>query len=52
MKFKKVQGLILAVVLSCSMVATPVFAAPKSEEQSSLESEKAEKQSEVSSLQE
>ena len=52
MKFKKVQGLILAVVLSCSMVATPVFAAPKSEEQSSLEAEKAEKQSEVSSLQE
>lgn len=51
MKFKKVQGLILAVVLSCSMVATPVFAAPKSEEQSSLEAEKAEKQSEVSSLQ-
>lgn len=52
MKFKKVQGLILAVVLSCSMVATPVFAAPKSEEQSSLEAEKAEKQNEVSSLQE
>lgn len=52
MKFKKVQGLILAVVLSCSMVATPVFAAPKSEEQSALEAEKAEKQSEVSSLQE
>ena len=52
MKFKKVQGLILSVVLSCSMVATPVFAAPKSEEQSSLEAEKAEKQNEVSSLQE
>ena len=34
------------------MVATPVFAAPKSEEQSALEAEKAEKQSEVSSLQE
>lgn len=51
MKFKKVQGLLLAVVLSCSMVATPVFAAPKSAEQSSLEAQKAETQSEVSSLQ-
>lgn len=52
MKFKKVQSLLLAVVLSCSMMVTPVLAAPSSSDQASLEAQKATAQSEVSSLQE
>ena len=53
MKLKKVRSMLLALVLTCSMVATPVFAAPEDEGQSaeSLESQKAAVQSEVNDLQ-
>lgn len=51
MKLKKVHSMLLAVVLTCSMVVTPVMAAPESADQAALESQKATAQSEVSSLQ-
>lgn len=51
MKFKRVRSILLAVVLACSMVATPVMAAPEDTDQATLEAKKAETQNEVSSLQ-
>lgn len=53
MKFKKVRSMLLAAVLACSMIATPVFAAPDDAEQSvtSLESQKAAAENEASELQ-
>lgn len=52
MKFKKVRNMFLAAVLTCSMCAVPVFAAPDdSTSMESLESQKAQAESEVSDLQ-
>ena len=62
MKFKKVRSILLVLALSCSMIVTPVLAAPTVEEataaadqaaanQANLESQKASAQGEVSALQ-
>lgn len=48
MKFKKVLNMLAATVMTCSMIAVPVFAAPNT---SSLESQKNAAQSEVNTLQ-
>lgn len=49
MKFRKVHSMLLAAILTCSLVVTPVFAAP--DNTSSLQDKKAAAQNEVSSLQ-
>ena len=56
MKLKRVHSALIATILTCSMAATPVFAAPDTLEdlqnqQQELESQKSNAQSELSSLQ-
>lgn len=50
MKLKRVHSAVIATLLTCSMVVTPVFADP-AEEQADLENQKANAQSELNSLQ-
>lgn len=56
MNYRRVRGAVIATALTCSLVVTPVFAAPDSleslqDEQDSLNAQKSEAESELSSLQ-
>lgn len=56
MNYRRVRGVVIATALTCSLVVTPVFAAPDSleslqDEQDSLNAQKSEAESELSSLQ-
>ena len=56
MNYRRVRGAVIATALTCSLVVTPVFAAPDSleshqDEQDSLNVQKSEAESELSSLQ-
>lgn len=56
MNYRRVRGGVIATALTCSLVVTPVFAAPDSleslqDEQDSLNAQKSEAESELSSLQ-
>ncbi len=51
MKFRKVHSMLIAAILTCSLAVTPVFAAPASNNQASLQEKKAAAQNEANSLQ-
>lgn len=51
MKLKRVHSAVIATLLTCSMVVTPVLADDPAEEQKDLENQKASAQSELDSLQ-
>ena len=51
MKFRKLHSMLIAAILTCSLAVTPVFAAPASNNQASLQEKKAAAQNEANSLQ-